>query len=39
MHNEELYKLCSSLNIIRVIKSRRLSEMRNTYIHDFSWEN
>jgi len=40
LHNEELHNLCTSLNIIRVIKSRRIrwaehaarmGDMRNAY--------
>jgi hypothetical protein len=40
LHNEELHKLCSSLNIVRMIKSRRMRwakhvapmrEKRNAY--------
>jgi hypothetical protein len=31
LHNEELHNLYSSPNIIRMIKSRRMGEMRNAY--------
>jgi hypothetical protein len=31
LHNEELNDLCSSLNIVRVIKSRRMGGACSTY--------
>jgi hypothetical protein len=44
LHEDELYSLCSSANIVRVIKSWRMMAGhvahigRGKYLQDFGWE-